>query len=281
MGTNKPVRIRLRYVDLDSFVEKFSPNVTRGGVFLATKNYQPVGSTIDFEIQLAGGQVALSGQGNVTWVREWSADEPNRPYGLGVQFIAINASTRQTLALMLKRKETTTAAVPGVRRQTAVLTPLGEAKANGVQPAPVVDTSVDLASEFGIDPASLRLIVDRSWHVGAAKVDDDLADLLRPEPVQPVSLAQALSDLPRLLDLSSGRRRSSTMKTVDQKAAAVSEANANDQSGPIVAVTSVSATTVAPASATIEATAPDNDITDMNGQRATDDSEVDDARSVT
>ena len=53
-----PVRIRLRYPDLDSFVEKFAPNVTRGGVFLASRNVQPVGSTIGFEILLVGGEIA-------------------------------------------------------------------------------------------------------------------------------------------------------------------------------------------------------------------------------
>ena len=98
MGPPNLVRIRLRYADLDVFVEKFAPNVTRGGLFLASRNVHPVGALIDFEIQLVGGQVALAGRGKVTWVKEFDASQPSRPYGMGVQFVSIGSASRAVLS---------------------------------------------------------------------------------------------------------------------------------------------------------------------------------------
>ena len=75
---------------------------------------------------------------------------------------------------------------------------------------PRVDTNVDLASEFGVDEARLRRAVDRNWlgAKGAGEIDE-LEKLLKPEPVEPVSIAQALAELPRLLSDSGARRRMS------------------------------------------------------------------------
>ena len=75
---------------------------------------------------------------------------------------------------------------------------------------PKIDTSVDLAAEFGVDEARLRRAVDRNW-LGAGKAAgeiDELEKLLKPEPIEPVSIAQALAELPRLLDPARHRRMS-------------------------------------------------------------------------
>ena len=76
---------------------------------------------------------------------------------------------------------------------------------------PRVDTNVDLATEFGVDEARLRRAVDRNWLAAgqAAGEIDELEQLLKPEPVEPVSIAQALAELPRLLDPGAARRRMS------------------------------------------------------------------------
>ena len=65
-----------------------------------------------------------------------------------------------------------------------------------------VDTSVDLAAEMGLDEVRLKRAVERSWmgNGRASGEADELEALLRPEAVEPVSLAQALVELPRLLD---------------------------------------------------------------------------------
>jgi uncharacterized protein (TIGR02266 family) len=237
------VRIRLRYPDLDTFVEKFAPNVTRGGIFLASRNVQPVGATISFEIQLVNGEVALAGQGKVTWTKEFNAAEPSKPYGMGVQFTSVDPATRPTLARVLRARETG-GIVP--RRTTGALTPLGDAAlrstpglglTNGRYVA-TVDTTVDLVAEFGLDDATVRRVIDRTWvSLSGARAVEDLADLLKEEPAETVTLAQALAELPRLLDPSLSRRRASGgFRATD---AAVSGAQPQADSGAVSSTAAV------------------------------------------
>jgi uncharacterized protein (TIGR02266 family) len=222
VGPLNPVRIRLRHADLDTFVEKFAPNVTRGGVFLATRNHHPEGTTVAFEIQLANGQVALAGSGTVSWVREWNAAEPNRPHGMGVRFVSIDASTKTVLARLLRLKGGAGGSGPTGRRTTSPLPTLPDTTSGAHLRPPPVDTAVDLAAEYGVNPLLVRSLIERTWMTGV-RADEDLNDLLRPEPVEPVSLSQALNELPRFLDQTSGRRRPTggfrTLESVARSAA--------------------------------------------------------------
>ncbi|MEO7670332.1 MAG: TIGR02266 family protein, partial [Polyangia bacterium] len=239
----------LRYADVETFVEKFAPNVTRGGIFLASRNVQPVGADVEFELQLAAGEIVLAGQGRVSWVKEYDAAEPNRPYGMGVQFVSLTPESKTILARILRAKEASGG--QGRRATTGPLTPLaasgsgrygsgpvGSGNSSGVirEPAtsPRIDTSVDLAAEYGLDEQKVRRLVERTWMLGA-RTSDDLADLLKPEPVEPVTLAQALAELPRLLDPQYSRRRASSgFRPLDPRGVtAVSPAA--DSAGQVVA----------------------------------------------
>ena len=201
MSSTQPVRIRLRYASFDTFIDKFAPNVTRGGVFIASRTPLPIGATFAFEIQLAGGEVALAGDGKVTWVKAFDPAAPQKPHGMGVQFLRLDGPSRELLNKILARKA---AAGPGAPARSPMA--LGGSGAHRIgtngTAQPKIDTSVDLASEFGVDEARLRRAVDRNW-LGAGKAAgeiDELEKLLKPEPVEPASIAQALAELPRLLD---------------------------------------------------------------------------------
>ena len=208
MSSTAPVRIRLRYASFDALIDKFAANVTRGGVFIASRTPLPIGSTFAFEIQLAGGEVALAGDGKVTWVKAFDPAAPTKPHGMGVQFMRLDTPSRELLNKILARK-----AAPGgsgAVRAPAVGGASGAHRAgtNGVAHSKV-DTNVDLASEFGVDEARLRRTVDRNRLAAgkAAAEVDELEKLLKPEPIEPVSIAQALAELPRLLSDSGARVR--------------------------------------------------------------------------
>jgi uncharacterized protein (TIGR02266 family) len=219
VSSTAPVRIRLRYASFDALIDKFAPNVTRGGVFVASRTPLPIGSTFAFEIQLAGGEVALAGDGKVTWVKAFDPAAPTKPHGMGVQFLRLDNPSRELLNKILARK-----AAPG--GSGAVRAPAATAVSGAHRPGtngvahPKVDTNADLASEFGIDEARLRRAVDRNW-LGAGKAAgeiEELEKLLQPEPVEPVSITQALVELPRLLsDAARPRRMSGAVRTVGQK----------------------------------------------------------------
>lgn len=232
-----PVRIRLRYPDVDTFVQKFAPNVTRGGVFIASRNIQPVGELIAFEIQLVTGEVVLAGQGKVTWVKAFNPEEPARPYGMGVQFVNVTPACRPVLARILRGKETNGPVPRGLTGAYATLgsgpTQLGGAPANGTRPV-LIDTSVDLAVELGVDETALQLVLDRRRRP-VARPDDDLAELLRPEPVEVPTLAYALSELPRLLDPQNSRRRATNAFRTSDSGPVAMETTSTGGSGPVAA----------------------------------------------
>lgn len=234
-----PVRIRLRYPDVDTFVQKFAPNVTRGGVFIASRNIQPVGELIAFEIQLVTGEVVLAGQGKVTWVKAFNPAEPTRPYGMGVQFVNVTPACRPVLARILRSRD---ANGPAPRGLTGAYATLGSgpthvggslSATNGARHI-AVDTNVDLASELGVDETTLQLVLDRRRRV-MARTDDDLADLLRPEPSEVPTLAYALSELPRLLDPQSSRRRAAAGMRTSDSGPVATDTTSTGGSGPVAA----------------------------------------------
>jgi uncharacterized protein (TIGR02266 family) len=213
--SSAPVRVRLRYADIETFVERFAPNVTRGGVFIASRAPRPVGDTFAFEVQLAGGQVALAGEGKVVWIKEFNAAEPNKPHGMGVQFTSLSQPSRDVLQRMLAIKPTLRG--PNAPRGlTAPLTTLAARGANGTgAPRPRVDTNVDLAAEFGLDESVLRRALDRAWGPGARPVEDDLQGLLGASQPEPATLPQALSELRRMLDPTKRRRPSGAFRSLE------------------------------------------------------------------
>jgi len=207
VSSTAPVRIRLRLASFDAFIDKIAPNVTRGGVFIASRTPLPMGSTFAFEIQLVGGEVALAGDGKVTWVKAFDPAAPQKPHGMGVQFLRLDNPSRELLNKMLARKAPAGAS-GAVRVPVAGASAAHRPGTNGTTVHPKVDTTVDLATEFGVDEARLRRAVDRNWLKAAGEIEE-LEKLLKPEPIEPVSVAQAIADLPRLLSDAGARRRMS------------------------------------------------------------------------
>jgi uncharacterized protein (TIGR02266 family) len=187
------IRVRLKHADEKAFVERFAANVTRGGVFLASREPRPVGSLVRFEVCLVSGQVVLSGEGRVTWVKPYNANEPARPHGMGVQFTELEAASRPMLERLLVRREAT-------------------GKRPSPPPAPVRPSpwqaerrsNEPVSSEFdSLEETALRRALDRA-RVLADRPDDDAIDkqlenLLQGEPDAPTTLDQALGELPRFL----------------------------------------------------------------------------------
>jgi len=235
VSNSAPVRVRLRYADLETFIERFSANITRGGVFIASRAPRPVGDMFAFEVQLEAGQVALAGEGKVIWVKEFDPTTPTKAHGMGVQFTALSPASRDVLQRMLKVKGTPRG--PNAPRGlTQPLTTLGSGRVNGAARVRV-DTGVDLAAEFGLDEATLRRAVERAWGPGGRPTEDELQGLLKNEAQEPATLAQALKDLPRML--AAGRRRTGAFRTLEgivplDKAPAADSAPVSTENGVVV-----------------------------------------------
>ncbi len=232
--SSAPVRVRLRYAAFDTFIEKFAPNVTRGGVFLASREPRGVGEVFPFEVLLAGGEVALAGEGKVTWVRAFDPAAPQKPHGMGVQFLRLDAPSRATVNQMLARKAASgTVGVAGSATGSGGLGRRRHAAGSGTRPLATVDPHVDIAAELGVDESRIRRAIERNWlpPARAAGELEELEALLRPEPQEPLSPSQAAAELPRLLDPGS-RRHSGAFRPLADLLTPESPARADDPDAP-------------------------------------------------
>lgn len=208
------VRVRLKYPDVDTFIERFAPNVTRGGLFLASRDPRPVGSVLRFEVLLMSGTPVLTGEGRVTWVREYNPAEPQRPHGMGVQFLYVDPDTRPTLERLLRERE--------ARRQPASPgQPPASASARVTATPPAMDRFEDL--DGAADETAVKRALDRA-RLLSSRIDD-LEALLAPDTDEAPSVAQALSDMPRLL--SGGRRPTGAVRVLDADAEVARRAEAS------------------------------------------------------
>lgn len=98
------LRIKLRYPDVETFVEKFAINVGRSGLFLTTRGLQPVATELRFELRLADDQVVLAGVGRVAAVYELDEDRPEAPYGMAIEFMRVTREGRDLVMRMLEHR---------------------------------------------------------------------------------------------------------------------------------------------------------------------------------
>jgi uncharacterized protein (TIGR02266 family) len=194
------VRLQLRYPDEDTFIQRFAPNVTRGGIFLASRTPFPVGAVIAFEVSLMQGPPLLAGTGKVAWVREFNPQEPQRAHGMGVQFLAVAPGSRPMLERLLTHK-----AAPPLRTPSGgvpVTTPRPKAdlsriplSALGSGPHGIIPLDGDPST--WMDDQGVRQAANRA-RVLASRVDDVEALRTR-EREEPPTIEEALAELPRLL----------------------------------------------------------------------------------
>jgi uncharacterized protein (TIGR02266 family) len=121
------LRIRLRYTQVEQFISKFATNLSRGGMFLATKSPRPVGTTLRFEIVLADNSPVIEGTGEVRWVADYDRDDPSAPHGMGVRFIELTPASAalldKVLALRAARGDAELDEVPPPPRRARAATP--------------------------------------------------------------------------------------------------------------------------------------------------------------
>lgn len=186
------VRIQLRYPDEATFIQRFSPNVTRGGIFLASRTPLPVNTVIGFEVALLQGPALLRGTGKVTWVREFNPNEPQRAHGMGVQFIQVAQRCRPLLEKLLEQK----ARPPGSTPSTGV--PITTPRpALDHSPSSPIPSPLDGDPSTWIDDQGLRKAIDRA-RLLASRVDD-VESLRVREREEARTLEEALAQLPRML----------------------------------------------------------------------------------
>lgn len=106
-GTKNPITLKIKFksASIDQFIERYSVDVSRGGIFIRTKEPLAVGTPLRFEFQLQDGTALIGGDGTVVWNR---APDPNRQNvvpGMGVRFDKLTPDSQRVLERILADKE--------------------------------------------------------------------------------------------------------------------------------------------------------------------------------
>jgi uncharacterized protein (TIGR02266 family) len=98
------LRIKFRSASLEQFIERYAVDVSRGGIFIRTREPLPVDTRLRLEFQLQDATPLLAGEGTVVWIREHDPARENVTPGMGVRFDRLTPETQPTLEKILAEK---------------------------------------------------------------------------------------------------------------------------------------------------------------------------------
>lgn len=205
------IRIKLRYPDVETFIQKYAMNISRGGIFINTKTPKPVGSELRFEFLLAAGEVLESiirGEGEVQWVRQFDPAQPAKLHGMGIRFTQLDGESQAVIERALAWRA---AHGPPVKEPN----PVAPVTRSLTQRPDLKGVDVDqLAAEYGLSSEQLGRTLSRRGHVAASELDD----LLHKPPLPQVTRAEATAYL-QALRPSSGPNGQSELETLTDRTA--------------------------------------------------------------
>src|SRR5512141_1374527 len=82
--------------------------MSRGGLFIRTRDPRPVGTVLNLEIRLQTGETVVKAQGVVRWVQAAEAAPTGKPPlapGMGVQFTELDDASRVVIDRMVSVRE--------------------------------------------------------------------------------------------------------------------------------------------------------------------------------
>ena len=87
-----------------NFYAGFVENLSVGGIFIATHQLKPVGSRLEFSVNLPGRAEPIQGMGEVRWVRVYS-EASNVPPGMGIKFEHLEPAAQSAIEAFLAQRE--------------------------------------------------------------------------------------------------------------------------------------------------------------------------------
>ncbi|HEY2728819.1 MAG TPA: TIGR02266 family protein [Polyangia bacterium] len=121
------LRIKFRSATLDQFIERYAVDVSRGGIFIRTREPLPVGTQLRFDFQLQDAAPLLAGEGTIVWIRENDPTRAGVTPGMGVRFDKLTPASQPVLEKILadkaRREQAGAPAKPGPAGGMAVRQP--------------------------------------------------------------------------------------------------------------------------------------------------------------
>ncbi|HEY8153832.1 MAG TPA: TIGR02266 family protein [Myxococcota bacterium] len=95
--------VRVDYQTVDEFFSEFARNINEGGLFVESETPHALGTRVDLQFKLPGGDEPVQVSGSVVRTSPGSPDEPP---GMGIEFDDLDPQTRQRINEMVRRLRT-------------------------------------------------------------------------------------------------------------------------------------------------------------------------------
>ena len=91
------LKIRYKSATLEDFIERYSSDISRGGVFIKAKKPLAVGTLLKFEFILQDQSTLIHGVGRVVWRRDEGEADAQNQSGMGIKFIKMDSESRSVV----------------------------------------------------------------------------------------------------------------------------------------------------------------------------------------
>ena len=144
--------VRVRCTSWDDYLDLYTTNLSRGGVFVATRMSAPIGTEVLVALSLPNG-TTLELPAEVVHVAA-EADADGRPPGMGLMFSHLDDETKQALEAMVTVARFTT------RQQQPSPSPAPSVKEKAAEPVIVLEESEPASPRGGPPPTPPPIPVD-------------------------------------------------------------------------------------------------------------------------
>ena len=83
------------------FLYEYITNISQGGIFIATQNPEPVGTTLALRFLGPDGEESLEVQGEVMWVNLADGGEEHPNQGMGIRFVNLSEEDKDTVSRLV------------------------------------------------------------------------------------------------------------------------------------------------------------------------------------
>src|SRR4051794_22713624 len=99
------LKVRFKSATVDEFIEHYSKDVSRGGIFIKSSQPMAVGTLLKFQFQLKDESQLIRGVGRVVWSRAEEDAGSDQPSGMGIKFIKMDPESKAMVDRIVETHE--------------------------------------------------------------------------------------------------------------------------------------------------------------------------------
>jgi uncharacterized protein (TIGR02266 family) len=104
-GERRELRFRFECATLDAFGALYAPDISRGGIFIRTRDVLPLASPVKLELLLADESPFIVAEGLVFWTRDSGQAGAQGEPGMGIRFTKMSQDSHRNLTHVLTVKK--------------------------------------------------------------------------------------------------------------------------------------------------------------------------------